>query len=59
MRCDAFVFVGNLVTTSYCIGQSGLAQIQVAGERPFVYRLGMDVRVDSPILAGIRQNGAG
>lgn len=54
---DAFAFVGNLVTTSYYIGQSGLTQIKVAGETPFVYRLGMGVRNDWPILAGILQKG--
>jgi len=53
----AFAFVGNLVTTSYYIGQSGLTQIKVAGETPFVYRLGMAVRDDWPILAGILQKG--
>jgi len=56
-RGDAFAFVGNLVTTSYYIGQSGLTQIKVAGETPFVYRLGMGVRGDWPILAGILQKG--
>ena len=54
---EAFAFVGNLVTTSYYIGQSGLTQIKVAGETPFVYRLGMGVRGDWPILAGILQKG--
>jgi signal transduction histidine kinase len=53
----AFAFVGNLVTTSYYIGQSGLTQIKIAGETPFVYRLGMAVRDDWPILAGILQKG--
>jgi signal transduction histidine kinase len=54
---NAFAFVGNLVTTSYYIGQSGLTQIKIAGETPFVYRLGMAVRDDWPILAGILQKG--
>ncbi len=53
----AYAFIGNLVTTSYSIGQSGLAQIRVAGETPFVYRLAMGVRSDWPILAGILQKG--
>jgi signal transduction histidine kinase len=53
----AYAFVGNLVTTSYYIGQSGLTQIKIAGETPFVYRLGMAVRDDWPILAGILQKG--
>ena len=51
----AFAFIGNLVTTSYYIGQSGLTQIKVAGETPFVYRLGMAVREDWSILPGILQ----
>lgn len=51
----AYAFVGNLVTTSYYVGQSGLTQIKIAGETPFVYRLGMAVRDDWPILAGILQ----
>jgi ABC-type amino acid transport substrate-binding protein/two-component sensor histidine kinase len=56
-RGDAFAFVGNLVTTSYHIGQSALTQVKVAGETPFVYRLGMGVRSDWPIFAGILQKG--
>jgi len=53
----AFAFIGNLVTTSYYIGESGPAQIRVAGETDFVYHLGMGVRGDWPILAGILQKG--
>lgn len=54
---EAFAFVGNLVTTSYYIGQSGLTQIRVAGETPYAYELGMGVRGDWPLLAGILQKG--
>jgi signal transduction histidine kinase len=54
---EAFAFVGNLVTTSYYIGQSGLTQIKVLGETPYTYQLGMGVRQDWPILAGILQKG--
>ncbi|HRD88563.1 MAG TPA: transporter substrate-binding domain-containing protein [Accumulibacter sp.] len=54
---SAYAFIGNLVTTSYYIGQSGLAQIRVAGETPFVYRMAMGVRSDWPMLAGILQKG--
>lgn len=54
---EAFAFVGNLVTTSYHIGRSGLTQVKVAGETRFVYRLAMGVRSDWPILAGILQKG--
>jgi ABC-type amino acid transport substrate-binding protein len=53
----ASAFIGNLVTTSYYIGQSGLTQIRVAGETPFVYRIAMGVRSDWPMLAGILQKG--
>ena len=53
----AFAFIGNLVTTSYYIGLSGLTQIKVAGETPFVYRLGMAVREDWPLLPSILQKG--
>lgn len=54
---EAFAFVGSLVTTSYYIGQSGLTQIKVVGETPYTYQLGMGVRQDWPILAGILQKG--
>ncbi len=40
----AFAFVSNLVTTNYYIGQSGLMQIRVVGETPYVYPLSMGVR---------------
>ncbi|MCU0919111.1 MAG: transporter substrate-binding domain-containing protein [Burkholderiaceae bacterium] len=50
-----FAFVGNLVTTSYYIGQSGLTDVRVAGETGFTYRLGMGVRSDWPELAAIVQ----
>jgi signal transduction histidine kinase len=53
----AYAFIGNLLTTSYYIGQSGLAQIRVAGETPFVYQIAMGVRSDWPMLARILQKG--
>lgn len=56
-RGEAFAFVGNLATTSYYIGASGLTQIKVLGETPFVYRLGMAVHRDEPMLAMILQKG--
>jgi len=56
-RGEVFAFVGNLVTTSYYIGQSGLTEIKVAGETPFVYRLSMAVARDQPVLASILQKG--
>lgn len=52
---ESYAFVGNLVTTSYYIGQAGHARIKVAGETPFVYRVGMGVRSDWPLLADILQ----
>lgn len=52
---EAFAFVGNLVTTSYYIGQSGLTQIRVAGETPYENNLGMAVHKDAEILQGILQ----
>jgi signal transduction histidine kinase/ActR/RegA family two-component response regulator len=54
---EAFAFVGNLVTTSYYIGRSGLNQIRVAGETPFLYRLSMAVPHDEPVLASLLQKG--
>jgi signal transduction histidine kinase len=56
-RGDAFAFVGNLAATSYYIGASGLTEIKVLGETPFVYRLGMAVHRDEPMLAAILQKG--
>ncbi|MFB1486138.1 MULTISPECIES: transporter substrate-binding domain-containing protein [unclassified Thiocapsa] len=56
-RGDAFAFVGNLAATSYYIGASGLTEIKVLGETPFVYRLGMAVHRDEPLLAAILQKG--
>lgn len=54
---EAFAFVGNLVTTSYYIGQTGLTQIKVSGETPYTYPIGMAVSHTSPILADILQKG--
>jgi len=54
---QTLVFVNNLITTSYYIGQSGLTQVKVVGETPYEYRLGMAVRQDWPILADILQKG--
>ncbi|MCP5426187.1 MAG: transporter substrate-binding domain-containing protein [Gammaproteobacteria bacterium] len=54
---DAFAFVGNLVTTSYYIGQTGLTQIKASGETPYTYSIGIAVNKASPILAGILEKG--
>jgi two-component system sensor histidine kinase EvgS len=56
-RGEAFAFVGNLATTSYYIGASGLTQVKVLGETPFVYRLGMATQRDEPVLAALLQKG--
>lgn len=53
----AYAFIGNLLTTSYYIGRSGLAQIRVVGETSFVDQIAMGVRSDWPILAEILQKG--
>jgi len=52
---EAFAFVGNLATTSYYIGASGLTEVKALGETPFVYRLGMAVHRDAPVLRAILQ----
>lgn len=54
---EAFALIDNLVTTSYYIGKSGLAHVRVAGETPYSNRLGIAVRQDAPLLAGILQKG--
>ncbi|MGV6816410.1 MAG: transporter substrate-binding domain-containing protein [Thiotrichales bacterium] len=54
-RGEAFAFVGNLITTSYNIGQSGLIQIHVAGETPYKNELGMAVHKNAAMLQGILQ----
>ena len=54
---DVFAFIGNLATTSYAIGQSGLTQVKVSGETPYSFQLGMAVRQDWPMLATILQKG--
>ena len=56
-RGDADAYVGNVVTTSYAIGQTGLTRIKVVGETPFSYRLAMAVGRDQPLLAGVLQKG--
>ena len=54
---EAFAFVGNLITTSYYIGQSGLSQIKVVGEVSFTNDLAIAVRKDWEILTSILQKG--
>ena len=57
VRGEAYAFVGNLITTSYYIGQSGLTQIRVAGETTYTNDLGMAVRKDWALLASILHKG--
>lgn len=52
---EAFVFVGNTVTTSYYVGQERLQHIRVAGETPYSDKQSMAVRRDLPVLATILQ----
>lgn len=52
---EVFAYVGNVVTTSYYIGQEHLQQIRVAGETPYAYNQSMAVRDDWPILKSILQ----
>lgn len=51
----AFAFIGNLVTTNYYIGQSGLKSVKLVGETPFSYHLSMAIRDDWTLLPGILQ----
>lgn len=50
---EVFALVGNLITTSHAIGQSGLTQVKVVGDTPYDYRVSMAVGGDHPVLAGI------
>ncbi|CAA6828330.1 MAG: Unknown protein [uncultured Thiotrichaceae bacterium] len=54
-RGNAYAFVGNLVSASYYIGQSGLNQIRVVGETSYRYDLAMAVRKDWELLPRILQ----
>ncbi|MCG7521680.1 transporter substrate-binding domain-containing protein [Ruegeria sp. Ofav3-42] len=48
-------FVGDLLTTSYYLGEVGLTQIKVVGETPYSTRLAMATRPDQATLASIMQ----
>lgn len=54
---EAYALIGNLITTSYYIGQTGLTQIKVVGEVDFNNELSIAVRKDWPILSSILQKG--
>ena len=47
------VFVGNLASVSYSIGEQGLSNLKVAADTPYQFRLSMAVRKDWPELVGI------
>ena len=51
----AFAFVGNLVTTSYYIQETGYTNLKVAGDTPYANDLSMAVRNDWPELVQILQ----
>ncbi len=53
----AYAFVGNLIASSYYIGQSGLTQIRVVGETSYTNDLGMAVRKDWRLLPTILHKG--
>ncbi len=52
-------FVGNVVTTSYYLGNLHLNSVRVAGETPYKGEQAMAVRNDWPILADILQKALG
>ncbi|MCK5896438.1 MAG: transporter substrate-binding domain-containing protein [Cocleimonas sp.] len=52
---EAFAFLGNLITTSYYIGQTRLIHIRVAGDTVFSNHLAMAIRKDWEILPTILQ----
>lgn len=54
---EAFAFIGNLITTNYYIGQTGLTQVRVVGEVPYKNELAMAVRKDWEILPKILNKG--
>ena len=54
---DAFAFIGNLITTSYYIGETGLTQIRLVGEITYKNELAMAVRKDWKILSTILNKG--
>ncbi len=54
---EAFALIGNIITTSYYIGQSGLTHIKVVGDVSYVNNLAIAVRKDWQILADILQKG--
>lgn len=54
-RGEVDAFVGNLLTTSYYLGQLGYSQIKVAGITTYKYNQSMGVRKDWPLLVSSLQ----
>ncbi|MBN1676363.1 MAG: transporter substrate-binding domain-containing protein [Kiritimatiellae bacterium] len=54
---EATVYPGTVLVTSRYIREAGYSNLKVAGSIPFQYPLGMGVRSDWPILAGVLQKG--
>lgn len=48
-------FVGNLASVSHAIQSLGLTNLQISGDTPYSFQLGMAVRDDWPELASILQ----
>ncbi|MDM8535995.1 transporter substrate-binding domain-containing protein [Desulfobacterales bacterium HSG17] len=55
VRGEVFAYVGNILTTSYYIRETGKFSIKVAGETPYSYDQTMAVRKDWPELVNILQ----
>lgn len=54
---EVAVYVGTVLVTSRYIREGGYSNLKVSGSMPFQYPLGMGVRNDWPVLAGILQKG--
>ncbi|MCK5071323.1 MAG: transporter substrate-binding domain-containing protein, partial [Desulfocapsa sp.] len=52
---QAFVFVGNVITTGYLISENKYTDLKLAGESPFTFKQAMGVRIDWPELRSILQ----
>lgn len=50
---EVAAFLGPMLSTSHYLADSAGADIQIAGEVPFTYRIGIGIQKDEPILASI------
>jgi PAS domain S-box-containing protein len=50
-------FVGNLATTSYYIEKEGIANLRIAGESGYTYKMAFASRKDWPLLNSILEKG--